>query len=352
MDSFNSYMEEGFPFTGRKQKRLETFLASRGLTYDSQITYSVTLCDKNGNILGCGSRQENILKCIAIDESCEGEGLLWQIVTQLVKQAVEKGFSHLFLFTKPEYKTVFCDMGFYPITQTDSMLLLENRKNGISTYLEKEQKNTLEKHPDWNPELPSGAIVMNANPFTKGHAHLIASAAASCPFLHVFVLSEDASEFPADVRLRLVQEGCASFPNVMVHGSSDYLISHATFPDYFLKDRASINDKTAELDLKIFGEYFKNAFHIQWRFVGEEPFSKVTNAYNGQMKKILPSFGIQVTEIPRKTAGTTVISATLVRKLFLAGKMDALTSLVPETTFRYLNSPEGQALRKKMGENL
>lgn len=243
-------------------------------------------------------------------------------------------------------------MGFYPITQTDSMLLLENRKNGISTYLEKEQKNTLEKHPDWNPELPSGAIVMNANPFTKGHAHLIASAAASCPFLHVFVLSEDASEFPADVRLRLVQEGCASFPNVMVHGSSDYLISHATFPDYFLKDRASINDKTAELDLKIFGEYFKNAFHIQWRFVGEEPFSKVTNAYNGQMKKILPSFGIQVTEIPRKTAGTTVISATLVRKLFLAGNMDALTSLVPETTFRYLNSPEGQALRKKMGENL
>ncbi|MGN0399636.1 MAG: [citrate (pro-3S)-lyase] ligase [Blautia sp.] len=352
MDSFNLYMEEGFPFTGRKQKRLETFLTSRGLTYDPQITYSIILCDKNGTILGCGSRHENILKCIAIDERCEGEGLLWQIVTQLIKQAVEKGFSHLFLFTKPEYKIVFFDMGFYPVAQTDSMLLLENRKNGICDYLEKERQNTLAEHPDWNPDVPSGAIVMNANPFTKGHAHLIASAAAACPFLHVFVLSEDASEFPADVRLRLVQEGCADFPNVMVHGSSDYLISHATFPDYFLKDKATVNDKTAELDLKIFGKYFKNAFHIQWRFVGEEPFSPVTKSYNEQMKKLLPSFGIQVTEIPRKSENDTVISATLVRKLFLTGNLDTLIPLVPETTFRYLISGEGQALRQKLLNNL
>lgn len=345
MDLTNSYLEEGFPFRGRKLAKMSRFLEQSGLTYDEQITYSVLLCREDGTVIGCGSRHENTLKCIALDETCQGEGLLQRIITQLIKQANTCGYSHLFLFTKPEYEIIFGDMGFYPITHTDSMLLMENRQNGICGYLEQE----LARHPGKDAEN-TGAIVMNANPFTLGHRYLAETAARACELLHVFVLSADASEFPADIRLRLVEEGCADLKNVVVHGSSEYLISHATFPDYFLKDKAAASDKAAELDLKIFAEYFRDAFHITKRFVGEEPFSPVTKAYNEQMKRLLPGYGIQVTEIPRKSASDIVISATLVREHFLAGDFASIKPLVPESTYRYLTSRDGLQLREKLLE--
>lgn len=340
------YLEEGFPFHGRKQKQMETFLKKIGLTPDSFYSYSVLLTDQNGSILGCGSRYENVLKCIAIDNTYQGEGLLAKIVTQLIKQATESGFSHLFLFTKPSYQTVFTDMGFYKIIATDTMLLLENRKDGITQYLTEESRHCSAIPLD--STLPVGAVVMNANPFTKGHQYLIETAAAKSSLLHVFVLSEDASEFPSDVRLKLAKKGCNHLSNVCVHGSSDYLISHATFPDYFLKERSVINHDTAKLDLEIFAHYYAPVFHITARFVGEEPFSRVTNAYNQQMKALLPKYGIKVFELPRKQNDNTIISATLVRKLFLKNQLEALKNFVPFSTYEYLISNEGQQLRKNI----
>lgn len=262
-------------------------------------------------------------------------------MTQLVKNAFEQQISHLFLFTKPMYFSMFSDMGFYPIMETKDMLLMENRKNGIREYLEKEASAA------YSPTAKNvGCIVMNANPFTNGHRYLVETAAASCDILHVFVLSTDSSEFPADIRFKLVQKGCDGIPNVQVHGSSDYLISHATFPDYFLKDKASASDKTAVLDLMIFGKYFKEAFGFTHRFVGEEPFSKVTRAYNEQMKKLLPSYGIEVVEIPRCQSGGTIVSATFVRQKFLDGAFEILKQFVPQTTYDWLVSDKGIELRQ------
>lgn len=43
--------------------------------------------------------------------------------------------------------------------------------------------------------------------------------------------------------------------------------------------------------------------HITHRFVGEEPEDIVTNVYNDAMKKILPKYGIELVEIPRKQQG-------------------------------------------------
>ena len=345
MSSQSYYLEEGFPFRNRKLDKLKLFLSENNLTYDQQIQYTVLLCNDEGKIMGCGSRHENTLKCIAIDKSLQGEGQLQRIITQLITNAVEHNISHLFLFTKPEYNIVFSDMGFYPITQTDDMLLMENRKDGITQYLKKEAE------PYENlPASSVGAIVMNANPFTNGHRYLVETASKICDQLHVFVLSADASEFPADVRLELVKKGCEDLYNVYVHGSSGYLISHATFPDYFLKDKASSSEKAVELDLKIFGKYYQKAFGITERFVGDEPFSKITALYNQEMKKILPEYGIQVTELPRYQCGGTIISATTVRQKFLEGNTEELQAFVPHSTYEYLISPKGQALRKKLLE--
>lgn len=343
MDLGHFYLEEGFPFHGRKLTSLENFLSESDLTYDHQIQYSVILRTKDGEIAGCGSRHENTLKCIAINKKFQGEGCLQIIMTQLIKNAFEQHISHLFLFTKPIYFSMFSDMGFYPIMKTEDILLLENRKNGIVEYLKKEAASSVVSKGN-----TIGCIVMNANPFTNGHKYLVETAAKACDTLHVFVLSADSSEFPADIRLKLVQKGCAHLSNVQIHGSSDYLISHATFPDYFLKDKAAASDKAALLDLMIFGSYFKEAFGITSRFVGEEPFSRVTRAYNEQMKKILPDYGIQVHEIPRCRAEETIISATFVRQKFLEGDFEALKAFVPESTYSFLLSEEGMNLQKQL----
>ncbi len=337
------YLEEGFPFHTRKLEQLKNFLQQFDLTYDAQIQYSVLLKTASGELAGCGSRHENTLKCIAVNPRFQGEGCLQLIMAQLVKNAFEHGISHLFLFTKPMYRQMFSDMGFYTITETSDMLLMENRKDGILQYLEKEAA----PFKDYTGKSV-GSIVMNANPFTNGHKYLVETAAKACHTLHVFVLSTDSSEFPSTVRLELVKQGCAHLSNVFVHGSSDYLISHATFPDYFLKDKATATEKAAVLDLQIFATYFKEAFHITQRFVGEEPFSIITRAYNEQMKKILPSFSIQVTEIPRCQKNDTIISATFVRQKFLEGDFSLLKDFVPDTTYAFLTSPSGRKLRNHL----
>lgn len=105
-----------------------------------------------------------------------------------------------------------------------------------------------------------------------------------------------------------------------------------------------------ELDLKIFGKYYQKTFGITHRFVGEEPFSKITALYNQEMKKILPDYGIQVIELPRYRLDDTIISATLVRKKFLEGDFEGIKNFVPYTTYEYLLSQKGQALRKKLLE--
>ena len=97
-----------------------------------------------------------------------------------------------------------------------------------------------------------GAVVANCNPFTKGHRYLMETAASQCDFLHVFVLSAEKSLFPASLRFKMVKRGTSHLKNVAVHPTGDYLISAATFPDYFLKDRARVDDVKCELDLAIF----------------------------------------------------------------------------------------------------
>ena len=76
------------------------------------------------------------------------------------------------------------------------------------------------------------------------------------------------------------------------------------------------------------------------RFVGEEPFDKVTRQYNETMRNILPSFGVNFQEIPRKATDgkDDVISATKVRNALKAGDFENLKKYVPKTTLNYLKA--------------
>lgn len=315
--------------SGTKRKVWADFLLRAGLEADESVQETVLIWDGD-QLIATGSRQDNLLKCIAVDAARQGEGLTATVLTQLRQSAFQAGHRHLFLYTKPANKYMFSSLFFYPVAQTDKVLLMEDRKNGIDDFLD-----TL---PVAETSGTVGAAVMNCNPFTRGHRYLVETAAKECDRLYIFVLSEDKSRFSAADRLEMVRLGTADLPNVTVLPTGPYLISSATFPTYFLKERDQATQIHCLLDIAIFTRYFAPKFGITRRFVGTEPLSPMTELYNEALKTYLPEKGIAVTEIPRLEAENTPISASAVRALIDAGDTDTLPTLLYETTYQYLQA--------------
>ena len=116
------------------------------------------------------------------------------------------------------------------------------------------------------------------------------------------------------------------------------MVSSATFPSYFIKDKARVEDIHCDLDIRLFGEKIAPALGITMRYVGTEPNCAVTGRYNEQMKQLLPQYGIELIEIERKTAGDIAISASRVRELIQQKRFDALESLLPPSSIDYIKN--------------
>ena len=329
------------PPEGLARRRLEQFLEKQGLRYDPGLQLAVVFYDAQGNIAAAGGLQKNVLKCIAVDRQYRGEGLTASVLSALRAAAFQQGQRRLFLFTKPENDRMFGEFGFYEIARTGDMLLMENQKGGVRQFVDSLARG----------RGLQAAVVANCNPFTLGHRYLIEQAAAQCDTLHLFILSEEAGLFPAQARMELARQGAADLANVLIHPTSDYLISAATFPTYFLKEGQIEEGAGGALDLEIFGRYFVPALQIAKRFVGQEPFSPITARYNRQMREILPRFGVEVVELPRKEQGGIAVSASRVRELLAEGRLEEIRPLVPETTWAFLHSPEGLEIGRRAREN-
>ncbi len=303
---------------------IREFLMRHELVPDTDADFTVCLYDELEKLVATGSLYRDVLKFIAVDESEQGTGAAAQIISELVNHAYSEGINKLFLFTKPKNEAMFKSMGFFTLAKTENALMLESDFRGLSRFL-----NSLEK-----PENPgvTGAVVANCNPMTLGHLYLFETAAEQCDTLHVFILSEERSEFSADARYEIVKKSTEHIKNLYIHPSSEYIISSATFPTYFIKDKASADDINADLDLTLFGSKIAPFLGITKRFVGTEPFCPVTNAYNERMKLILPKYGIDVVEIPRKDG----ISASSVRRLMAEGKYDEIQKIVPPATYEHI----------------
>ena len=327
------YEETGAPFKGRKREKLVSFLSDSGLDYDDTVDYSVMLCEDDGTPAAAGSLSGKVIKCIAVAESHRGENLTARVISLITDEAVRRGITHLFLYTKPENIAQFSGVSFYPVLRTKDVLFMENKKGGIDEFVENLKAETAEKFPEFQAAKRTGAIVANCNPFTLGHRYLIEKAAAECDILHVFVVSENAGLFTDEERFAMVKSGVSDLENVIVHPSGDYMVSKAVFPTYFLKDKSKAGDIGCELDLKIFGEYFASGLGINARFVGTEPYSEVTAAYNSAMKEMLPAYGVKVTEITRMADPSgKAVSASRVRELLAEGRKEEALSLVPDVT--------------------
>jgi len=174
---------------------------------------------------------------------------------------------------------------------------------------------------------------------TLGHLYLIETASKISEHLYVFVLEEDLSYFPFKYRFQIVKKATEHIKNLTVLPSSQYIISSATFPDYFLKGLPK--DKVhAELDVQIFGQKIAKILDIDRRFVGQEPYCEVTSKYNETMAEILPKFGINFTIIDRKEYQGKAISASFVRELIRSNNFEEIKNLVPKATYNFLISKE------------
>ncbi len=181
-----------------------------------------------------------------------------------------------------------------------------------------------------------GAIVMNCNPFTYGHRYLTEQALGKVDFLIIFVVEEDRSVFSFEERFAMVSAGVADLRNIKVVPSGPFILSQTTFPEYFIKTADEDLVRNVENDITIFAEKIAPHLHINYRFVGEEPEDAVTGEYNRAMKRILPKYGIELVEIPRKKQGGDYISASLVRECLERNSRKALEKLVPKTTMDIL----------------
>ena len=312
-----------------------------GLVFEDGAEVTVGLFDDE-KLVATGSRAGNILKMLAVAPDHQGGSALGELTTELVMNGRRAGHESLFVYTKPEYAVSFQALNFSLLAGQEKAALLEYGK-GLAAWLES-RRNLV--RPGIN-----GAVVVNCNPFTNGHRHLIENAARRVDNLYVFVVREDRSMFPFAVRYRLVEQGARDIARAILLDTSRYIVSAATFPTYLLKKDDPAARIQMELDVTLFAAKIAPFFDITRRFVGTEPSDPMTGAYNETMRRLLPEYGIELTVIERAKNAAGVISASKVRELVGRGDLAALAEYVPATTLAWLESNEAAPIRERLRED-
>lgn len=314
-----------------------SFLHKHGLDYEIDIDYSILVYDRH-EVIATASIAHNVMKCFAVHDAYSGQNVTGLMFKHLTEFLAEKSITHYFVYTSPENEEIFKSFNMTRIVLTMNTVLLEggDEINNVLSNLKKQYNVSDQK---------KSCVIINANPMTLGHLYLIEQAASQSKELLVFVVSEDISTFPFEVRFNIIKEATKDMDNVTVLPSLSYLVSRISFPKYFLKEDALIKDEQTLIDVLIYKQYYSKIFNINKRFVGTEPFSPNTSKYNEVLKKYL---GIKVEIIERKNNGETPISASFIRKLIKRNHIVKIKEYVPEATYNYLMSEDGQQLIRKI----
>ena len=305
------------------RKKVESFLGANGLRLEDVDAYYV-IESPQGEILAGGGIHKDTLKCLAVAESARSEGLLAPIVSRLLERGSD--FPERKVFTKPGNRAIFESLGFHLIAAAPEAVLMTDGR---------QLEHYCASLCQVSGQGRCGVILMNANPFTRGHAFLIGKALEQVDRLFVIPVKEDVSRFSYAERKAMIRAATAADPRVTVLDGSDYQISALTFPTYFLKDLSVASETQMRLDIDLFARHIAPALGAAVRFVGSEPLDPLTARYNMLMRRLLPERGIEVVEIPRLTEGGPV-SASRVRQALEEGSFAGAAALTPATTHPYL----------------
>ena len=361
------------------RRKVERFLEANQLRLDEVDYYAIVTEPDGDEILAGGGLQGDIIKCIAVDERLRDAHLSNRLVSHLISEAAQRGHHSVKVFTKPQNRQVFESFGFRLVGEAPLAILMENG-HGIDDYT-KYLRSCVATQPQPTEKASIGVIVMNANPFTLGHRYLIEQAAQQVDRLFIIPVKEECSLFPYAERKAMMEAAVIqsnkvtknqsnSLPTgegrggahsmegrgVAVLSGSDYAISAATFPTYFLKQLSAAADTQMLLDIDIFCRHIAPALGATIRFVGSEPSDALTRRYNELLQQQLPLHALRLVEIPRLTVITSpstpaspvccdhvatpqpfpAISASFVRKALAEGRFAEAAALVPPTTTPYL----------------
>ena len=293
-----------------------------------------------GRLVATAARAGCVLKMFAIEPEHQGGAGLGALAAELIRLGQASGEEAFFVFTRPEHVPSFEAIHFRLLATHAQAALLEYG-GGLAAYLA--------RHAGLVRPGRNGASVVNGNPFTLGHQHLVETASRQVDTFYLFVVREDRSVFPFAARYRLAAEATRHLPNVVLLDTSRYAVSVATFPTYFLKRLDEVAVAQMQLDVRLFAAHLAPFFGVQTRFVGREPYDATTAAYNEVMRHVLPQYGVALVEIERRAGDDGPISATRVRAALARRDFDALRRMVPEPTLAYLRSAEGLALAERLG---
>lgn len=355
-------------------QQMDALLSKEGIRRDKNLDYSCGIFDEEYKLLATGSCFKNTIRCTAVSEEHQGEGLLNQIMSHLMTIQAERGNGHVFLYTKPDSALFYSDVGFYEIARTDKVVFMENRRRGFADWIESLKESVRDNERIGKGQATASvetavsaqstfsaktaaagktdvsAIVMNANPFTKGHRYLVEKASRENRLVHLFIVSEEAGPIPFSVRRELVHRGTADLENVICHDSGDYIISSATFPGYFLEDEEAAVKAQAELDIKVFSLIAKE-LGVGVRYAGDEPYSVTTGIYNQVMQSLLPEADVECVIVPRLKAGERAISASLVRKAIHDGDLEKVMDMLPVSTLDFFRSDRSRPVIRAIMES-
>lgn len=333
------------PTIPRQRRQIEMFLQTNGLRYDDVDYYAAIVDESSDEMIAGGGLKGSVIKCVAVADGHKGEAVANVIVSHLIAKANAEGCQCVKLYTKPDNRQLFESLSFRLIAESPNAILMETGVGGIEKYSEELRvkseelrvKNEELKNDEsvvLNARKPIGVIVMNANPFTLGHRFLVEQSSELVERLYVVVVREDCSMFSYNERKAMVSQGVRDIGNVVVVDGSDYAVSAATFPTYFLKQLSDATDTQIILDLDLYRRRIAPALGATIRFFGSEPTDPLTRRYNELMHQQLGEEHVH--EIQRKQQEGSAISASRVRKAMMEGCLWDAIQLVPPTTIPYI----------------
>lgn len=333
------------PTIPRQRRQIEMFLQTNGLRYDDVDYYAAIVDESSDEMIAGGGLKGSVIKCVAVADGHKGEAVANIIVSHLIAKANAEGCQCVKLYTKPDNRQLFESLSFRLIAESPNAILMETGVGGIEKYSEelrvkseelrvKSEELKNDESVVSNARKPIGVIVMNANPFTLGHRFLVEQSSELVERLYVVVVREDCSMFSYNERKAMVSQGVRDIGNVVVVDGSDYAVSAATFPTYFLKQLSDATDTQIILDLDLYRRRIAPALGATIRFFGSEPTDPLTRRYNELMHQQLGEEHVH--EIQRKQQEGSTISASRVRKAMMEGCLWDAIQLVPPTTIPYI----------------
>ena len=333
-------------------KLVYSFLKPLGFEFNpAEVEFTTILHALNGDLIATCSHKGRILKYVAVSPKYRDSTAFALIVTTLTEKVLAV-YKNTYVFTRPANSVYFKGLGFKEIASAKPLFcVLEFGFETIANY--QDYLSSIRRVTETGN---IASVVVNCNPFTAGHRYLIEKAAAENEVVYLFVVEENLSVFPFEIRWELIRKGIAHLSNVVMVKGGDYIVSGAIFPAYFLKNESvsDIMKKQAELDVSIFANYVVPILGIRKRYVGTENYCKTTAAYNEAMKSILPAFGVTVVEIERVTSAenpldpSKCISASRIREAIKNNTLCDMMSCLPESTRDFLLSDASREIREKI----